>query len=75
MTTTATYRRYVDDPTTGEKELRARSGQRVELIGEPYAPDADEPSLILQRVRFADGYEDEAFPDELHDPGEVEGES
>ena len=61
---TATFRRYVDDPATSERELRERSGQTVTLIGAPTETDPDEP-IWMQRIRFADGYEAEAFLDEL----------
>lgn len=63
---TIIYHRYVDDPTTMEKELHARSGQPVDLIGLPFVADPDE-GIIMQRIRFADGYEADAFEDELHD--------
>ncbi len=62
---TKIYTRYVNDPTTTEVELHVRSGQTVELIGKPFAPDQDEPDNIVQRVRFSDGYEADAFEDEL----------
>ncbi|QIG59100.1 hypothetical protein SEA_FRANSOYER_92 [Microbacterium phage Fransoyer] len=63
---TAIYRRYVNDPSTSEKELHERSGQQVELIGDPFQADDVEP-IMMQRVRFADGFEAEAFLDELTD--------
>lgn len=63
---TITFRRYTDDPNTIEPELNLRSGQPVELVGTTFQPDADEDTLIMQRVRFADGFEVDAFDDELH---------
>lgn len=65
MTEHATYRRYVNDPSTSEKELHERSGQRVELIGLPFNANTDAEPIIMQGIRFADGYEAEAFADEL----------
>lgn len=67
---TTTFRRYVDDPATSEHELRERSGQPVTLIGEPFETDPDEP-IWMQRIRFADDHEAEAFIDELTPVPEV----
>lgn len=63
--TATIYRRYVDDPATMEQDLHVRSGQPVELIGVPFDADPDE-GIIMQRIRFADGYEADAFDDEIH---------
>jgi hypothetical protein len=60
----AIFRRYVSDSTTSEQELQKRSGEPVELIGEPYYPDEVEDYRMIQ-VRFADGYEAIAFEDEI----------
>lgn len=59
------YRRYTNDQTTSEVELQARSGQEVTLIGDWFHPEPDEPDIVMHRIRFDDGYEDEAFVDEL----------
>lgn len=61
---TTIYRRYVNDPSTSEVELHERSGQPVTLVGEPFEADPVEP-IWMQRIRFADGFEAEAFIDEL----------
>jgi hypothetical protein len=71
MTKTAIFRRYVNDPSTSEQELHARSGQRVRLIGPPFRPDPVEEGM-MQAVIFPDGYWAEAFyPDELSDIRDV----
>lgn len=62
------FTRYVNDPTTAEQELHQRSGQTVELVGEPF--DADPGNdIMMQHIRFEDGYEDDAFVDELTPKG------
>lgn len=61
---TATFKRYSDDPTTMEQDLLRHSGQTVELIGEPEDVDPEE-GIVMQHIRFVDGYEADAFVDEL----------
>lgn len=60
------FRRYVEDPTTAELELHARAGQEVEVLGpvDPATYDAEVGQMC--RIRFADGYEAEAFAEEVH---------
>lgn len=53
------------DLSNSESDLHKHTGEQVELIGEPYAPDADEPDSIMQKIRFADGTTAEAFTEEL----------
>ena len=61
-----TFRRYVDDPSTSETELHRRSGQHVNVIG-PVPPESYDFSEVgpMSFVRFADGFEAEAFDEEL----------
>lgn len=56
--------RYVDDPHTSEQDLHKRSGQAVEVLRPLTADEADVPMF---RIRFADGFEADAFADELHE--------
>lgn len=61
-----TFTRYVNDPTTAEKELHSRSGQTVEVL-HPIDPDSYDSAEVgtMYAIRFSDGYESEAFEDEL----------
>lgn len=61
--THATFQPY--DMGNSETELHAHAGERVELIGEQYAPDPDEPGQHMQQIKFADGTTAEAFAEEL----------
>lgn len=62
---TAIFHRYVNDPTTLEVELHARSGQPCVIL-RPLGPDeADEEVGPMFRIRFEDGYEASAFAEEL----------
>lgn len=67
MGTTATFNRYVDDPTTWEQELHKRSGQRVRVFGKVDNPDEDEIGGPMFHITFDDGYSSEAFDEELSD--------
>lgn len=57
------FNRYTSD-TDHEQDLVARSGQVVTLSGEPASAD-DVEEIIMQKIRFPDGFEAEAFVDEL----------
>lgn len=61
------FNRYVNDPSTDEQDLHARSGQVVTLIGEPFDAEPSFPAehIIMQKIKFEDGFEAEAFIDEL----------
>jgi len=61
----ATFKRYVDDPTTAETELHARSGQRVKVLGLTDPANRDEEVGAMWHVEFEDGYRAPAFEDEL----------
>lgn len=63
---TATFRRYVNDSATAERELHERAGQEVTILGEldPSAYDRAEVGTMY-RVRFPDGYTADAFAEEL----------
>ena len=65
-TRTAIYTRYTNDPRTSEHELHTRSGQLVDVL-EPLDPETYDIEEVGQmfNIRFADGYEDIAFADEL----------
>lgn len=63
---TAIFTRYVDDPTSSERELQARRGQRVRLIGGPFVADKED-QIIMQKIVFDDGFIAAAFIDELSD--------
>ncbi|WP_406245853.1 hypothetical protein ACI7YT_12495 [Microbacterium sp. M] len=70
-TKTATFRRYVNDPSTTERELHRRSGQRV--IARPLNPeeyDAEEVGAMYE-IEFPDGRDDVAFAEELTDWSEA----
>lgn len=58
------FNRYDNDPTTVEQDLHTRSGQIVEVIGDPVVTD-EVDQIIMQHVRFEDGFETDAFVDEL----------
>lgn len=60
---TATFTTY--DAGNSENDLHAHDGETVELIGEAFQPDQDEPDLIMQNIRFSDGTVTLAFQDEL----------
>lgn len=61
--TTAIFKRYSDDPTTSETELRKRSGQIV-TVTEKVLADHDD-NIWMYFITFADGFTAEAFEDEL----------
>lgn len=61
--TTAIFKRYSDDPTTSETELRNRSGQIV-TVTEKVLADPDD-NIWMYFITFADGFTAEAFEDEL----------
>ncbi len=63
---TTIFNRYVNDPSTHEVELHSRAGMPVERIGDVFDADPGE-GILMQKVRFEDGYEAEAFLDELTD--------
>lgn len=65
-----TFRRYVDDPATDEQELRHRSGQLVTLVGQAWDAEPAFPAehIVMQRIRFKDGFEADAFAEELSAP-------
>ena len=67
-TFTATFRRYTSDTSSDpiERELIARSGQRVEILGELDRDTYDfEDTGVTHRVIFEDGYDADAFGEEL----------
>jgi hypothetical protein len=59
----ATFKRYVDDPTTTETELQKRKGQRVTVAPADFYYD-DEIGTMYS-IMFEDGYTDQAFAEEL----------
>lgn len=61
--TTAIFKRYSDDLTTSETELRNRSGQIV-TVTEKVLADPDD-NIWMYFITFADGFTAEAFEDEL----------
>lgn len=72
---TATFRRYTSDTSsdTIERELIARSGQRVEILGELDRDTYDfEDTGVIHRVIFEDGYDADAFGEELTEWQEVQ---
>ena len=72
---TATFRRYTSDTSsdTIERELIARSGQRVEILGELDRDTYDfEDTGVTHRVIFEDGYDADAFGEELTEWQEVQ---
>jgi hypothetical protein len=63
---TTIYTRYSSQPSIVEPELHAHSGQPVEVLGEVPEDTIDTCCVgPMFRIRFADGYESEAFIDEL----------
>ena len=62
---TATFN-HTDPTNTTEHELAARTGQTVEILS-PLDPSeySVEDTGVIYRVKFADGFESEAFADEL----------
>lgn len=65
MSETAIYT-HPDPENTSERALAARTGQRVDVLSrlDPATYDSEDVG-VMYRIRFADGYEDEAFADEL----------
>ena len=59
---------------TTDSSLRSRNGQRFEVVGDITKPDGthDEEVLPMHRIRFEDGTEIEAWPDEIFDTTEQE---
>ena len=65
---TATFNRYVSDPTSSEQELESRGGSTVKVLS-PLTPelyDFDEVGAMYV-IEFPDGLRAEAFDDELSD--------
>lgn len=65
---TATFRRYTSDTSNDpiERELIARNGQRVEILGELDRDTYDFADTgVIHRVIFEDGYDADAFGEEL----------
>lgn len=64
--TLATFNRYVNDPETSEKELVKREGQTVTVFAplNPETYDIEETGTMY-RIKFEDGYETDAFEEEL----------
>lgn len=56
------------DMENSEADLHAHAGQSVDLIGAVYDADPGE-GILMQRVRFSDGFEVEAFVDEVKEDG------
>lgn len=50
------------DTTNSERELHRHSGEAVEVLGRV---ELDHDEFNVYRVRFSDGYQAEAFDDEL----------
>lgn len=60
------FNRYVDDPTTSEQDLHARSGQVVSVASEVDHGTYDfEDVGPIFNIVFDDGFEAQAFSDEL----------
>lgn len=54
------------DTHGGDSKLNGRSGQEVEIIRELTADECDKAEVgNMFRIRFDDGYETDAFEDEL----------
>ena len=56
--------------STCEQEMAAHHGQRVTVIRALREPEESEVGP-MSHIRFADGYEGDAFADELLKPGEL----
>ena len=60
------YRKKVYDSHNGDSKLNARTGQVVEVLRELTDREADIADVgRMFHVRFADGFETDAFEDEL----------
>lgn len=46
------------------QQYNSRIGQRCEVLGRNRGPEVD-PAVLLFKVRFEDGYETDAFPEEV----------
>lgn len=69
---TATFNRYVSDPTSSEQDLESRGGSTVKVLGllDPELYDFDDVG-VMYVIEFPDGLRAEAFSDELSNWGDL----